>query len=179
MSGSQGSLLIPQYTQGPTNLLNIKPDPGYWGQPLPKPAPAPVQPASGGGSGNQQITYNAGTGFGGGPLRDPGTQVTPANLMQVLAANGGTPQDNPWAVYSAFGGTPAYVDVQGRPMMGGGGFGGGLIGWGGQGAEAGAVGGASGNQAGAGVGTADVGGVGGNAAAAAGGAQSNAEDENK
>jgi hypothetical protein len=52
---SGGSLLIPGYTQPNTSLLNIKADPGYWGQ-GPKPAPAPVQQAAAPAAAQQQPT---------------------------------------------------------------------------------------------------------------------------
>jgi hypothetical protein len=107
MSGSQGSLLIPGYTQGPTNLLNIKPDPGYWGQ-GPKPAPAPVQQAAAPAAAQQQpaqmfASPNAaaqgtlddyakaltGTGYGAlgnGPI-DPGAFMLLQQINPQMAAS--------------------------------------------------------------------------------------------
>jgi hypothetical protein len=156
---SGGSLLIPQYTQPQSGgLLNIKPDPGYWGgtgvnapkpaaQQAAAPAAAQQQPAQMFASPNAaaQSTLDdyakalTGTGYGqlgNGPI-DPGAMLLLQQLNPQMAASiYGSPY-SPWG----YGG-------------GGGGFGSG------GGAGGGAVGGASGNQASAGVGTADVGGVG-------------------
>jgi hypothetical protein len=135
---SGGSLLIPQYTQPQSGgLLNIKPDPGYWGgtgvntpkpaaQQAAAPAAAQQQPAQQYASPNAQAQSTlddyakalTGTGYGqlgNGPI-DPGTMfMLNAINPQLAQSMWGSPYA-PFAARSTDGGPG--VDAQGAGGMG-------------------------------------------------------------
>jgi hypothetical protein len=131
---SGGSLLIPQYTQAQSGgLLNIKPDPGYWGgtgvnapkpaaQQAAAPAAAQQQPAQMFASPNAaaQSTLDdyakalTGTGYGqigNGPI-DPGALMLLGQINPQLAAQYYTGPYSPFGPQARAGGGPG-ADAQG------------------------------------------------------------------